>query len=47
MSKSYYRVFFSSNSQHNEKKSSGRVNVKELLTCFLFKQFTTAWFSIT
>ena len=69
MSKSYYRVFFSSNSQ----LSIGRYwkttkcqrativfsfqaihnspfhdhfrgdNVKELLSCFLFKQFTTCW----
>ncbi len=68
MSKSYYRVFFSSNSQplscsisltskcqrativfsfqaiHNGRKRMEDFlpNVKELLSCFLFKQFTTS-----
>ena len=41
MSKSYYRVFFSSNSQHMSAALSAVSNVKELLSCFLFKQFTT------
>ena len=47
MSKSYYRVFFSSNSQRHWTYTCWCRNVKELLSCFLFKQFTTAWFSIT
>ena len=41
MSKSYYRVFFSSNSQLIPKVILLMLNVKELLSCFLFKQFTT------
>ena len=41
MSKSYYRVFFSSNSQQLGRLKFFVVNVKELLSCFLFKQFTT------
>ena len=41
MSKSYYRVFFSSNSQRQYYGSIIIMNVKELLSCFLFKQFTT------
>ena len=41
MSKSYYRVSFLSNSQLSFPDGSGPVNVKELLSCFLFKQFTT------
>ena len=72
MSKSYYRVFFSSNSQRNATANSGTSkcqrativfsfqaihnfdrsdainlsNVKELLSCFLFKQFTTHAFPV-
>ena len=41
MSKSYYRVFFSSNSQQKSTFECQQDNVKELLSCFLFKQFTT------
>ena len=41
MSKSYYRVSFLSNSQHHIGHFGGIANVKELLSCFLFKQFTT------
>ena len=41
MSKSYYRVFFLSNSQPNILSSIPSSDVKELLSCFLFKQFTT------
>ena len=43
MSKSYYRVFFSSNSQLVWRWNFLELNVKELLSCFLFKQFTTPW----
>ena len=43
MSKSYYRVFFSSNSQRCPAAWQSCRNVKELLSCFLFKQFTTDW----
>ena len=42
MSKSYYRVSFLSNSQRVIAKLSRPRNVKELLSCFLFKQFTTS-----
>ena len=41
MSKSYYRVSFSSNSQLHRYNEDYQLNVKELLSCFLFKQFTT------
>ncbi len=41
MSKSYYRVSFSSNSQRKSHYRRHQLNVKELLSCFLFKQFTT------
>ena len=41
MSKSYYRVSFLSNSQQQNGRGCGASNVKELLSCFLFKQFTT------
>ena len=41
MSKSYYRVSFLSNSQQLLAASWFFSNVKELLSCFLFKQFTT------
>ncbi len=41
MSKNYYRVSFLSNSQHNINPISVTQIVKELLSCFLFKQFTT------
>ena len=42
MSKSYYRVSFLSNSQRAKVCRKYLNNVKELLSCFLFKQFTTA-----
>ena len=48
MSKSYYRVSFSSNSQPKIINLKAKYNVKELLSCFLFKQFTTnvnRWFT--
>ena len=41
MSKSYYRVSFLSNSQHKSNHFAKIRDVKELLPCFLFKQFTT------
>ena len=41
MSKSYYRVSFLSNSQPFRMKFTVKGDVKELLPCFLFKQFTT------
>ena len=43
MSKSYYRVSFLSNSQRENIYSDISKNVKELLSCFLFKQFTTSF----
>ena len=41
MSKNYYRVFFLSNSQLSDDVFLSWGDVKELLSCFLFKQFTT------
>ena len=41
MSKSYYRVSFLSNSQRHHVFFADAYDVKELLPCFLFKQFTT------